>query len=361
MRKAVFLLLLCSLFSCKKSEETKPFIQDIKELVFASGQLEWEDAYNVTAQTDGILQNATFDVGTVVRKGNTLASIENKSNDINTKIAQQELAISNENLSNSAPALAVLQQNIGFAESKYEQDRIQLERYKRLFETESVSRLELENMQLAAKSSISTLNALKKQRLEILQSARRQQLGAQRDLQNTKVTNAFNSVTIPESGTVIKKIKGTGDFVKRGDIIATVANSSKTIAVLNIDENSISKIKVGQQVFLQLNTDKNKTYTAQISEILSAYDEQTQSFICKAIFQEPLEASLFGTQLEANILIGEKKKALLIPRSYLGFGNRVNVKGKEDYVIVRPGIISADFVEILSGIGKDDVLLPLKL
>lgn len=59
--------------------------------------------------------------------------------------------------------------------------------------------------------------------------------------------------------------------------------------------------------------------------------------------------------------MGEKKNALLIPKSYVGFGNKINVKGKDEYVIVKTGIVSVEYVEILSGIDKDDVILPLKL
>jgi len=44
----------------------------------------------------------------------------------------------------------------------------------------------------------------------------------------------------------------------------------------------------------------------------------------------------------------------------LGFGNKVKVKGKDQDVTIKPGIISTDYVEVLSGISKNDVLLPLK-
>ena len=67
-----------------------------------------------------------------------------------------------------------------------------------------------------------------------------------------------------------------------------------------------------------------------------------------------------GTQLEANILIGEKKNALLVPRNYVGFGNKVNIKGKDENVIIKTGIVSTEYVEVLDGVTKDDILLPLK-
>lgn len=73
-----------------------------------------------------------------------------------------------------------------------------------------------------------------------------------------------------------------------------------------------------------------------------------------------IDNSLFGTQLEANILVGEKKNALLVPRNYVGFGNKVNVKGKDENVIIKTGIVSTEYVEVLDGVNQDDILLPLK-
>ena len=61
------------------------------------------------------------------------------------------------------------------------------------------------------------------------------------------------------------------------------------------------------------------------------------------------------------MIIFTKKNALLIPRSYMGYGNKVNVKGKDEYVTIKIGIVSTEFVEVLSGINENDVILPLKL
>lgn len=359
--KKIFLLASILFFSCNNDKEIKPINQDIKELVFASGELEWDNAYNLTAQTDGVLTNSNFEVGDFVLKGKTLAAIDNKINEINAQAAKEQLVISNENLTDNSPQIQQLKQNIQFAENKYNQDKIQVERYKKLYETQSIAKVELENIQLNASNSLSSLNALKKQILQIQQQAKQQQISAKGQVLNNQVIKNYNSIVVTESGTIIKKLKTNGDYVKKGEIIATIANAQKVEAVLNVDENSIGKVKLGQTVFVQLNTNKNTTYNGKITEILSAFEEQSQSFICKVNFDKPFENSLFGTQLEANILVGEKKNALLIPRDYVGFGNKVNVKGKDEYVIIKPGIISTEYVEVLEGIDKNDVLLPLKL
>lgn len=361
MKNSLFLLLtLSTLVSCGTKEEGKPVVQDIKELVFASGELEWDNSYNLTAQTDGILVNATFDVGNKVTENQIIASIDNKTNENNTASAKDLVVISKENLTDNAPALQQLQQNIKFAESKYQQDKTQAERYKRLYNSQSIAKVEYENMQLAAENSLSQLNALKKQYQQVLQQSKQNYINTENQLKNNQVVLGYNKLVVPQKGTIIKKLKFSGDYVKKGDVIAVIADENKVEGVLNVDENSIGKVKIGQTVFVQLNTNKNEVYNAKISEILAAFDEQTQSFICKVIFDKPLNTSLYGTQLEANILVGEKKNALLIPRNFLGFGNKVMVKGKDEAIIVKTGIVSTEYVEILDGITKEDVLLPLK-
>ncbi|GAA4021985.1 efflux RND transporter periplasmic adaptor subunit [Flavobacterium cheonhonense] len=360
MKKFATLTLVLLFLSCGKNEEVKPLRQDIQELVFASGQLEWDDSYNVIAQTDGVLGKVVFEVGQPVTKGMIIASIDNKVNEVNAESAQEQLVISNQNVTANAPALLQLEQNIQFAQSKYQQDKKQAERYERLQQNNIGSKVEYENAQLAAKNSLANLKALQKQYDVLKQQAQQQLIASRAQLKSNKVLQGYNSVVVAESGTVVKKFKNQGDYVKKGDIIATIGNQQKVEAVLNVDENSIGKIKLGQTVYVKLNTEKSKVYNGKVTEILSAFDVQSQSFICKVTFNEPLAQSLFGTQLEANILVAEKKNALLIPRNYMGFGNKVNVKGKEENVILKTGIISTDYVEVLDGLSETDVLLPLK-
>ena len=360
MKKFATLTLVLLFLSCGKNEEVKPLRQDIQELVFASGQLEWDDSYNVIAQTDGVLGKVVFEVGQPVTKGMIIASIDNKVNEVNAESAQEQLVISNQNVTANAPALLQLEQNIQFAQSKYLQDKKQAERYERLQQNNIGSKVEYENAQLAAKNSLTNLKALQKQYDVLKQQAQQQLIASRAQLKSNKVLQGYNSVVVAESGTVVKKFKNQGDYVKKGDIIATIGNQQKVEAVLNVDENSIGKIKLGQTVYVKLNTEKSKVYNGKVTEILSAFDVQSQSFICKVTFNEPLAQSLFGTQLEANILVAEKKNALLIPRNYMGFGNKVNVKGKDENVILKIGIISTDYVEVLDGLSETDVLLPLK-
>lgn len=360
MKKLFFLSSIFLIISCGKHDEVKPMVNDIQELVFASGQLEWDDSYNLTAQSEGVLEAVTFDIGSKVEKGNSLAKINNSSSNINIVTASEQMKIANENISSNSPALLQLQSSIQFAETKYNQDKLMAERYQRLYEKQSVSLVENENMQLSVKSSLSNLNSLRKQYEQILQQAKQQNINAKSQLDNSKVVLDYSNVTASLGGTVIRKLKSVGDFVRKGDVIAVIANESKVKVILNVDENSIQKVKLGQEVIVKLNINKEQKLKAKVSKILAAFDIQTQSFICEVQLEEPLEKSIHGTQVEANIVIGKKKNVLLIPRNYIGYGNKVNIKGKGEVNNIKTGIVSSEYVEILDGLTIDDVLLPLK-
>jgi multidrug efflux pump subunit AcrA (membrane-fusion protein) len=363
--KYIFLLLgTAFFFSCKNKEtvEVKPVIQDIQEWVFAPGQIEWDDSYNLTAQTDGILLNANYDIGTMVKKGSIIATIDNQSNVINTTTAADQLVIANENLSATAPALQQLKHNISFAEAKYQQDKLQADRYERLQKTESIAKVEYENAKLAAENALSILNALKKQYDLLLQQAKQQKIVTKGQLKNNQVVQSYNKITVINDGTIIKKFKSTGDYVRKGDIIATVANPNKLEIVLTIDESSINRVKTGQLATIRLNSEKDKVYKGVVNEIQPAFDTNSQSFICKIMLKEALnpEKNIYGTPLEGNILVGEKKQALLIPKKYMGYGNKVQLKDRDTMIVIKPGIISTDYVEVLQGITVNDILISLK-
>jgi len=51
---------------------------------------------------------------------------------------------------------------------------------------------------------------------------------------------------------------------------------------------------------------------------------------------------------------------LVIPREYMGFGNKIQLKGKKESKAIKTGIISSEYVEVLTGLSEKDILVPLK-
>ncbi|MGL5890202.1 MAG: efflux RND transporter periplasmic adaptor subunit, partial [Bacteroidia bacterium] len=133
--------------SCgRKNDETKPIRKDITLTVFATGELEAENTYHLTAQTDGQLTVVNFAEGDLVKKDDVLAIIENNENIYNTESAKELLAIAQINSRANAPLLTQAVNNAEAAKQKMLLDSVQFLRYEKLIAKQSVSQTEYENI-----------------------------------------------------------------------------------------------------------------------------------------------------------------------------------------------------------------------
>lgn len=339
----------------KKTEETKPVRKNITETVFASGILVPENQYNLTAQSDGYLINLNFEEGDIIKTSDLLAVIDNKTYDINSQGATLLLEIAKTNASPNAPILKQIEANLKASEQKLKQDKQQAERYKKLFESNSVSKLEYENIQLTYETANANYIALQENYKLQKQQTEQQLISQQTQSDVNKVLQGNNELRAVIGGKVYNKFKELGDYVKRGEVIAVIGNPKNIYARLSVDESSISKVKLNQQVIIQLNIDKNKNYNGIVTEIYPAFDSKTQSFYCKVKFNDSLSFGISGTQVQANIITNEKNNILVIPRNYLDFGNLVLVEGVGK-IKVTTGFVSNEWVEIISGIDETSTI-----
>ncbi|MEM6320378.1 MAG: HlyD family efflux transporter periplasmic adaptor subunit [Bacteroidota bacterium] len=342
-------------------DETKPILKDITETVFASGTLATRTTYQLTARTEGYLQEIAFEENDFVQKGAVVAVVDNDQNNLNARSGTELYEFAKENLATNAPQLQQARNAIAQAKQTMEYDLKQLERYKALLEANTIAKIAYENVELKYQNSkIAHENAtqyydqLKRQAEEQVLNQK-----AQKDL--TSTVKNFNRVIALQSGSVLKKYKYTGEYVRPGEIIATIGEVQDLYATINIDESSIKKVRLNQKVFIQLNVDKEKDYTGFVQEILPTFDNTTQSFIGKVEFEDSLDFNYIGTQLQVNIVVDSVQNALLIPRRFLNFANEVRVKGEEKPRQIATKLISNEWVQVLSGIDTSTVLMTQKV
>jgi len=344
--------------SCgKKTQETSPIRKDVTETVFASGSLEANGTYNLTSQTDGYLVQVNFEEGDLINEGEVLAVVDNKQNLFNNKSANALYEISKNNLSLNSPSLVQAKNSSLVAKQKMELDSVQAVRYKKLFESKSVSQNDYDNMMLQYFTSKANY-ASSVANFKLAKQQAEQQLiinEAQKDVNRNLSGN--NEITAVFNGKIYKKFKQKGDFVRKGDVIATLGEPYFIYAKVSVDESSISKVKIGQDAIIKLNPNKEKTYKGKVAEIFPAFDEATQSFTCKLHFTDSLDFRVINTQLQSNIIVGETKNALLIPRNYLKYGDYVEVKGKKNPLKIVARIVSSDWVLVEEGLGDNDVII----
>lgn len=356
-RIMIFLLVGFLAASCaRKSEETTPVRKDVTEMVFASGILEANNTYNLTAQADGYLMKLNFQEGDLIEAGTVLAVIDNRESVFNTESASALYQIAERNTNNFAPAIAQAKNTLQLTKQKAEFDSLQYLRYKTLHEKNSVSKTEYENYFLQFTTSKSNYESASESYKLVKQQAEQELISSKASKNINATLSANNQIKAMVSGRVYKKMKQTGDFVRRGDAIATIGDANFIYAKVNIDESNINKVKVGQEAVIQLNIDKDKVYKGTVAEIYPTFDDASQSFLCKIIFTDSLHFKIVGTQLQSNIIIGKQMGALLIPRNFLDFDGTVTLKKDKSKVYIKTNFISKDWVQITSGIDEKTLL-----
>jgi multidrug efflux pump subunit AcrA (membrane-fusion protein) len=350
--------IIAFLASCgKKTQETKPIRKDVIETVFASGILEAKNTYTLKAQTDGYLSAINFEEGDIVSAGKILAIVDNKESGFNQESARELYGIAQNNTQSNAPALLQAQNAIDLNKQKMEQDFVQMQRYKKLLESNSIAKVDFENSELQYKTSKTNYESALENYKQIKQQAEQQVISNKALKEVNTVVLSKNQIKAQKSGKVYKKYKQIGDYVTRGEAIALIGEPADIYAKVNVDESNIGKIKVGQEALVQLNTHKDKTYKGTVAEILPAFDEATQSFICKITFNELIDFAIVNTQLQSNITVATTKNALLIPRSYVDFGGFVQIKDQKEKVKITTKFASSDWVQVLSGITDNTILI----
>ncbi|MEL6194780.1 MAG: HlyD family efflux transporter periplasmic adaptor subunit [Bacteroidota bacterium] len=366
MKSIQKLVLLCvlgimSLTSCGVAyEETQPIRKPITITVFASGTLEARNQYELTARADGYLDKLFFEEDQQVAQGQLLAVIDNRQNLLNAQRSESLYQIAKSNSDKNAPLLVQAKNTVNLSYEQMLQDSLIASKYQVLSEARAVAQVEYQDKHLKYKSSLKEYqNAL--QQYEWQKKTAEEQLVINESQKEVNQTlSSYNQLRAVNTGKVFRKLKEEGDFVHQGEAIAIMGDASRLFARVEIDEQSIGKIEVGQDALIELNTEKGRTYRAKVAEILPTFDESSQSFTAKLAFSEPVAFSILNTQLQANIIIETVDDALLIPRRFLGYGDEVMLKGEQEPSVIETKIVSSKWVQVTSGLDETDVILTRK-
>lgn len=351
----LFLVPMLGLLSCSRQEEIAPQYKTIQQAVFASGKLEQEDEYIISAAVDGIIRELSIREGDYISKGELLVRIDSDVSNTQLQEARVVYNDAKQNLSADAPQLEQIKSQINQSRNQLNLDKINYQRYTDLRRKNSVSQLEYEKAELQYKASQSSLQVLEK---SYKQAQDALQLNADRSLQQVKTQQAIlndYSILADKEGIVLEVLKKKGELVRKGEVIAKIG-SGKNILKLFIAEDDITKLSIGQQAIVQMNNYPDTTFTASITKILPAFDKTEQSFTAEAAFVNPPQLLLSGTQLQANIKQQGTKKVLVIPSAAVIRGKYVELKNGEEKEI-KTGQKSGNWVVVIQGLTEKDIIL----
>jgi multidrug efflux pump subunit AcrA (membrane-fusion protein) len=358
---ALITLSLAALASCSpKYDETTPKMGPVTEAVFASGIIEPKDAYTVTSLSDGFIVRSYVSENDIVSDGQLLFRLDNRQQNTQVAIAETNLQYAKINAAGaSSPTLLQIKAQIDAARAKLQTDSQTLQRYEHLYTTNSVSRQDLDNARLNYQSSLSAYQSAVANYNATSDRTRQDLTNSQSQLENAMAGNKYYELLAVGPSKVYQIFKKQGDLVRKGDQVAQLGNPDSIVIDLDVDESGISKIQLGQQVLVELNTEKNKTYEARVSKIYPHFNETSQSYKVEARFLKEMPGLISGTQLQANVITNKKDNAMLVPRAFVSNDNKVMIlKGKAtDTATITTGIVSNDWVEVLGGLQQTDKIV----
>jgi HlyD family secretion protein len=329
----------------------------ITESVYASGMIVSKNQYQVFATVSGIVEEVFADEGTSVEIGSPILSIVNVTQQLMEDNAKSSAEFNALNFNHGK--IEEARSFVSLAKSQMENDAIMLERQQNLWAQNIGTKITLEQKELAFKNSKNNYSSAQEKLKELKKQLNYLSKQAQNNLLISNKNKGDYLLKSKVKGKVYKMNLVKGEIVTPQIPIAIIGDDEKYLLEMQVDEYDIVTIKLGMPVLVVLNSYKDSVFNAVVTKINPIMNVQSRTFTIEAVFVRPPSALYPNISFEANVVIRTKKDALLIPRNYLlNDSTVVNKAGKR--LIVKTGLKDYQMVEILSGIGMNEELIPPK-
>jgi RND family efflux transporter MFP subunit len=296
--------------------------------ILASGQIEAGQTAVISTRVMGSISRIHVKAGDKVAKGQLLVSISNA--DILAQRAQADAAISE-----AKAAAAVSAKDV--------------ERFKQLYQNQSASVKELENVTLHHQSISSKLETALQMRNQV------------------NAMLAYTRITAPFSGVITKKFMDEGSMANPGMPLLALEQSGNFQVVASVPESDIAKIKQGTTVNLTVKS-LGITFPGTISEISPSSQFTGGQYGVKIAIADSKSLGIKAGMYVNVVIPGEQTKtsqssAMTVPVKAIV--NKEQLTGV--YVVsndnkallrwIRLGKQMGDRVEVLSGLAPNERLV----
>jgi multidrug efflux pump subunit AcrA (membrane-fusion protein) len=358
-KKYLLLLFFSAFFSCKQKQETYTVNeQTINEAVYASGEIEPAEFYEVLSAVPYRILKAFVQQGDKVAKGQLLAVLGNPSDEDELASVNQTLAIAQENSGKNSAQLKGMKTQINAAKNKLDVSQNDADRYTKLAKPGAVSGKEAEQYRLTAENAQSEYENLQQQYNALKNELETSLLVSQQAKSQVLQRLQDKHLLSPANGFVLSENYKEGEMLPANEALFTVGNNKNYILKLLVDERDISKIKQGQKVVFETDAYPDKQFEATIFILNPVVQNKTKSVEVRAKVAAS-ESFYPKASVEANIIIRSNAKSIAIPADYLVGKDSVYLrkdkKTAEKIKIVR-GIQNNNWIEITGGLKTGDVI-----
>ncbi len=357
--KNPFYIALVALFiaSCgSKETPIKPETKSMTEAVYASGEIIPAGNYKLYSLVDGVLMKKLIAEGDLITAGQTLFELDADVQEFRRANSQQSYNTAEQNY---GPLLDELSLQMQSAENRYKQDSINFIRYDNLRKNDAIAAIEFDKAKLLLQNSRNEYLLIKKRYTRTKNQLSLELNNAKTLLNINESDRSKYNIKALDGGKVYEIYKENGELIRRYEPVAMIGNPKQMEIKMMVEEEDISKIKIGQEVVIKIDGFTDKVYKAKVKSIYPSINKQEQAFRVDAILTDAPENIYPGQSVEANIILNQKKDVLCVPKNYIQGKDTVWVmkNNEKTAVKINPGISDIEWVEILSGINKNDELV----
>jgi len=281
----------------------------------------------VYARSAGYVRRWYADIGSTVKNGQVLATIEAPEVDQEVQQAQAQL-----NQANASLALA----------------KSDLDRWKSLARDSAVSQQELDEKTAAYQASAATANA---QRANV---------------QRLTSVQGFSKVAAPFAGTVTARNVDVGTLVSPGTSGAgtgglglfRVSQTDTMRVYVNVPQSLAPSIHVGQKASVSLAEQRDRVFSGMVARTAEALDPGTRTLLVEVDVANTDHTLLAGSFVQVNLATGGMVAPIVVPANALLFnagGTQIVVIDDHNIAHYHKVAVGRDYgatVEILSGVDE---------
>jgi HlyD family secretion protein len=344
---------------------------DIARSVVATGKIEPLTKVEVKSKASGIVEKIYVDAGAKVKTGQLLAELDKEQLQANVAEARANLEAAQ---AAQLAAEATYQKNLVDAEGpdvpflKNDMDRAH-DSYKQGLIALNVMQSAEKDYQLALNKQVSAQRNAEMAKAQVAQ-AKAQIAQAKAALDDASENLQYATIVSPMDGEVLSKDVEVGDAVSsilvlgsQATLVMTLGDTSEVYVKGKVDESDIGKVYLGQSARIVVESFKDKTFEGKVTKIapLGVEKDNVTTFEVRVSIQNPGGELRANMSANAEIILEEKKKVLLIPEGAVMFDKDKNAtvevadpKGADGRtkMAVKLGITNGVRAEVLSGLNE---------
>lgn len=339
----------------------------------ATGSLAGDQQTDVAPQTSGKVVAVGVDIGSPVKRGQMLVRLDDAELKLRVEqaVAQVEQARASVRQAEEKIGLRSGQSfdpnrvaEVAAAKVAFELAEKNLRRAEKLIESGDVSRSFYDEQRARRdqlKEQYEVALAQARQNYAAVAVARTNVANADSQLALARKNLSYAVIPAPIDGFVSERIADLGEYVSPQQKVATVVRTNPLRIRIDIPEQAISEVRVGQSVSIATSAWPDKNFGGHVARIAPNVSATSRTLTVEAEIENGSGALKPGQFATVRILQERSEPAVLVPaRAVLTEAgvSRVYVikEGRAEQRLVQTGQTESDLIEIKSGVAADELV-----